>query len=139
MEAADEIEEVLWQRFITYNKTLGGLLNYHDLRRMLPPWKKLDPRFATLPAETYQSLCYILAQRFDDYRCTEDPDLLIRPRFSFHFNRVKILGMADADPMHTIEVYLPKFGVVCYTTKWDELTHFLVEQPDQYQGIVNPA
>jgi hypothetical protein len=41
--------------------------------------------------------------------------------------------MADADPMQTIEVYLPKFGVVCCTTKWDELTHFLVEQPDQYR------
>ena len=35
--------------------------------------------------------------------------------------------------MQTIEVYLPKFGVVCCTTQWDELTHFLVEQPEEYR------
>jgi len=81
---------------------------------MLPKWRRDNPRIARLPAESCQALVHVLAQRFEQYRCTGDPEVLKRPRLSFHFNRIQILGIDPQDPAHMVRVYLhlPKFGVI---------------------------
>jgi hypothetical protein len=133
LDAADEAQEVLWQRLLEYDQARGGLLNYHDLRRLLPQWKREDPRLSRIPAESCQALVKVLVQRLEQYRQTGDPEALVRPRLSFHFNRILILGVADTDPMHTIRVYLPKFGTMRCTSEHEELINFLAHQPDSYR------